>query len=150
MTPLTEPTVRRAILGDAGEMARLCDELGYPVAPAQMQARLAVLSPQATQFIAVAAVEHALYGWISVERRLLIEYGERVEIVGLVVEARARRSGVGRALVASAEHWARTQGVDTITVRSNVTRAESHPFYERLGFVRRKTQHNYAKMLGKT
>jgi len=141
--------VRRATPADADEMARLSDELGYPAQPEQMQARLALLLPQARQFIAVAASEHALYGWISVERRLLIEYGERVEIVGLVVDARVRRSGVGKALVAAAEDWARAQGVDAITVRSNVARAESHPFYEHLGFVRRKTQHNYAKMLAK-
>jgi hypothetical protein len=34
-----------------------------------------------------------------------------------------------------------------MTVRSNVVRAESHPFYERLGYVRSKTQHAYRKHL---
>jgi GNAT superfamily N-acetyltransferase len=57
------------------------------------------------------------------------------------------RAPVGKALVAAAEEWACAQGVDAITVRSNATRAESHPFYERLGYVRRKTQHSYAKAL---
>jgi hypothetical protein len=35
----------------------------------------------------------------------------------------------------------------SISVRSNVARLESHPFYERLGYVRTKTQHAYAKQL---
>jgi hypothetical protein len=34
-----------------------------------------------------------------------------------------------------------------MAVRSNVARAESHPFYERLGYVRTKTQHAYRKRL---
>jgi GNAT superfamily N-acetyltransferase len=141
------PRIRGATLDDAADIARLCGELGYPAAAQDMHARLALLLPQATQFIAVAEREHALYGWIAAERRVLLEYGERAEIVGLVVDARARRTGVGQALVAAAERWACGQGLREIAVRSNIARIESHPFYKRLGFVRRKTQHNYAKPL---
>ena len=141
------PRIRSAALDDAAEIARLCGELGYPAAAQDLHERLALLLPQATQFIAVAEREHALYGWVAAERRVLLEYGERAEIVGLVVDARARRIGVGQALVAAAERWACGQGLREITVRSNIARVESHPFYERLGFVRRKTQHNYAKPL---
>jgi hypothetical protein len=43
--------------------------------------------------------------------------------------------------------WAAGRALDVITVRSNVARAESHPFYERLGYVRAKTQHAYRKHL---
>ena len=141
------PRIRSAALDDAAEMARLCGELGYPATGPDKHDRLALLLPQATQFIAVAEREEALYGWIAAERRMLVEYGERAEIVGLVVDARARRIGVGQALVAATERWACAQGLREITVRSNIARVESHPFYERLGFVRRKTQHNYAKAL---
>ena len=34
-----------------------------------------------------------------------------------------------------------------MTVRSNVVRHESHPFYERVGYERTKTQHAYRKRL---
>ena len=77
----------------------------------------------------------------------MLEMGERVEIVGLVVDSVARRSGVGRALVAAAEHWARSRGIDEVFVRSNVVRPESHPFYERIGYLLSKTQHVYRKRL---
>lgn len=76
---------------------------------------------------------------------MLLESGERAELVGLVVRSDARRIGVGKALVLAAEHWASAQGLQTITVRSNIVRAESHPFYESIGYVRKKTQHTYAK-----
>ena len=41
----------------------------------------------------------------------------------------------------------RRRGLGVIAVRSNVARTESHPFYERLGYVRTKTQHAYRKHL---
>jgi GNAT superfamily N-acetyltransferase len=65
--------------------------------------------------------------------------------MGLVVDGAARRRGTGRALVDAAEQWAQSQGLATLTVRSNVTRQLSHPFYEALGYVREKTQHLYRK-----
>jgi GNAT superfamily N-acetyltransferase len=65
----------------------------------------------------------------------------------LVVDADARRSGAGRSLVAAAERWGAARGLPQIAVRSNVVRAEAHPFYERLGYERWKTQHAYRKPL---
>jgi GNAT superfamily N-acetyltransferase len=139
--------LRAAGIEDAAEIARLAGELGYPVSPSAMAARLAALLPQPWQRVTVADGGTALLGWIAAERRLTLESGERVEIVGLVVGAAARRGGIGRRLVADAEEWARRQGFDAIVVRSNVARELSHPFYERLGYVRRKTQHVYLKAL---
>ena len=60
---------------------------------------------------------------------------------------RHRGLGVGRLLVTAVEQWAWARGLDQMAVRSNVTRSESHPFYERLGYVRAKTQHAYRKRL---
>ena len=70
-----------------------------------------------------------------------------LEIAGLVVDAQVRRGGVGRALVAAAEAWARQAGVDDVILRSNVARSEAHAFYPSLGYTLIKTQHAYAKRL---
>lgn len=139
--------LRPAMLSDAAEIARLSGELGYPVGAQEMAGRLAAILPHPMHRVSVMAEAGTLYGWIAVERRMTLESGERIEIVGLVASSAARRGGVGRVLVDDAERWARTQGFDMIQVRSNVTRTESHPFYERLGYVRRKSQHVYAKPL---
>jgi GNAT superfamily N-acetyltransferase len=140
--------LRNAGLDDAAQIARLASELGYPTTAPEIAACLALLLPLSHHHVVVAQGDDKLIGWIAVERRLTLESGERIEIVGLVVSAVARRSGVGRALVADAERWALAQGFNSIAVRSNVARAESHPFYEGLGYVRRKTQHVYSKPLG--
>jgi GNAT superfamily N-acetyltransferase len=141
------PRLRNAQLVDAAEIARLADELGYPATTQDMAARLTVLLPQSHHHVVVAQGDDGLLGWIAVERRLTLESGERIEIVGLVVSTAAMRSGIGQALVADAERWALAQGFNSIAVRSNVARAESHPFHEHLGYLRRKTQHVYSKRL---
>jgi GNAT superfamily N-acetyltransferase len=58
-----------------------------------------------------------------------------------------RRGGLGRALVGVAEAWTHARGIPSLTVRSNAARAESHPFYEALGYARAKTQHVYSKLV---
>lgn len=139
--------LRAARPDDAAEIARLADELGYPTSVSDMHERLGMLLPQQRNHVVVAEGSCGLLGWIAVERRLTLESGERIEIIGLVVGAAARQGGVGRRLVAGAEQWAVAQGFDAIGVRSNVARDESHPFYECLGYVCCKTQHVYRRPL---
>lgn len=139
--------VRSANLADAQEIARLSGELGYPASERDMALRLSLLLAEAGHRILVAANRDGLLGWIGVERRISLETGEKIEIVGFVVDARARRRGVGQALLLAAEQWARSEGFDALMVRSNAARIESHPFYEKHGYLRRKTQHVYFKGL---
>ncbi len=145
--PATAPRVRNATLADAAQVARLSAQLGYPEHPDVFAARLQrVLSlPEHAVFVAVDGDD--VLGFIAGERRLMIETGERVEIVALVVDERARRRGVGHVLLAAVEQWARQIGLHDLIVRSNVTRLESHPFYEGAGFEHAKTQHVYRKRL---
>jgi GNAT superfamily N-acetyltransferase len=86
-------------------------------------------------------------GWVHGAEQELLESERRCEILGLVVDAEHRGRGIGRLLVAAVETWAEARGLGLVTVRSNVKRSESHPFYERLGYVKVKTQHAYRKRL---
>jgi ribosomal protein S18 acetylase RimI-like enzyme len=140
--------IRRARVSDAAQVARLTTLLGYPAAPGDMEPRLAQLLARDSHFIAVAESSIEIVGWVAVEHRLVLESGDRAEIVGLVVSENARRSGVGSALVREGEEWARQRGHRFLYVRSNTARIEAHPFYERLGYFRTKTQHAYRKNLG--
>jgi GNAT superfamily N-acetyltransferase len=137
-----------AAIEDAAEIARLSFELGYPKTTEQVRAALERMLMSPAYFVVVAkAGGDALLGWIAVERRLMLESGDMAEITGLVVSATARRLGVGRALMAAAERWARDQGFDEIRVRSNIARGESHAFYQGVGFQKAKTQHVYTKAI---
>jgi GNAT superfamily N-acetyltransferase len=140
--------VRRATRGDAPRIAELSGVLGYPAEGETVAARLERLLPRPQQLVLVAVPPgNAAAGWIHAAEQELLESGRRCEIVGLVVDAAYRGRGVGRRLVEAVEVWAAGRALNVITVRSNVARAESHPFYERLGYVRAKTQHAYRKHL---
>lgn len=145
---MTEVTIRRATLDDAARVAELSDVLGYPVAGADLADRLGRLLARAGEVVLVAETAPGrVVGWVHGAEQELLESGRRCEILGLVVDESQRARGVGRRLVQAVEAWAAARGLDRMAVRSNVARAESHPFYERLGYVRAKTQHAYRKRL---
>jgi GNAT superfamily N-acetyltransferase len=142
---------------DAAEIARLAGLLGYPSGAQAMHERLGELLARPDQHIAVVALLSApdrradgarLGGWVHVARHITLESGEFAEILGLIVDPATRRAGVGRALVAETERWARVHQLARLIVRSNVLRGESHSFYPALGLPRSKSQHVYAKSLG--
>ena len=140
--------IRTATPEDAAEISRLSAELGYPAPTQAFAQRLGQLLASTKHEVLVAEGEQGhLYGFIAVEHRLIIEYGERAEIAALVVDTQVRRGGVGKALVAAAERWAADRGLADMVVRSNAARQESHPFYENAGYERTKTQHVYRKPL---
>ncbi|MEQ5835710.1 GNAT family N-acetyltransferase [Marinobacter sp. NFXS9] len=140
--------IRPATIQDAPDIARLATALGYASSTEDIVSRLDGLLGQPDRFVAVADGKgEGLLGWIAAERRLLLESGEKAEIVGLIVGTDSHRKGVGSALVTAAEDWARARGLGKIVVRSNEARLASHPFYENQGFNRTKTQHVYLKPL---
>jgi N-acetylglutamate synthase-like GNAT family acetyltransferase len=141
--------IRTAHSGDAAQIARLSEELGHPVSLEEMGRRLQRLLASVADTVIVAAGEDGLLlGWVAVTSRIALQSGAKAEISGLVVGAAARRRGVGRALVAASSDWAAGCGFESIAVRSNIRRSESHPFYGSLGFSLQKTQHFYRKCVG--
>jgi len=140
-------SVRVAVPSDASRIAELSGVLGYPVDPHVMAERLTRLLPRDDSAVFVAVDGDRIVGWIHCAEHELLEVGRQCEILGLVIDTSARLGGAGRALVAAAEHWAAVRGLTQMSVRSNVVRVESHPFYERLGYTRVKTQHSYRKPL---
>ena len=139
--------VRTAQLKDSLEIARLITDLGYAVSQPEIESRLTEILSSERHYVGVVGRGAELLGCIAAEHRLLLESGERIEIVALIVDSAARRQGIGAVLVAAAEAWAATRGQATVFVRSNVARDESHEFYPSIGYERAKTQHAYVKRI---
>ena len=139
--------VRRAKSTDAAGVAELSGILGYPVDRAAMQRRLEKLDGREAHVVFVAEVNGEIVGWIQGAERELLVVDRIGEICGLVVTEGQRTSGVGRRLVHAVEQWALGRRLTQVSVRSNVARPESHPFYEKVGYTRLKTQHVYRKSL---
>lgn len=144
------PRIRTANAADAAELARLAVELGYPTTPAQAAARLAKIAEAdigAAVLVAESPGGASLLGWVHVEPRVHLESEPFVEIGGLVVGARAHRTGVGRALMEAAESRARAAGFAVVRLRSNVVRESAHRFYDSIGYARAKQQIAFVKEL---
>jgi len=138
--------IRKATAEDAAAIARLSGELGYPVKARVMRERLERLLDREEHVVFVAETTEVA-GWIHAADHELLEIGRHCEICGLVVGRGERGKGIGRRLIEAVEEWAPGRGLKQISVRSNVIRPESHPFYESVGFERYKTQHAYRKRL---
>lgn len=139
-------TIRPMRAGDLDAVHALNGQLGYPgdrdVARARIDAVLA--SPIADAFVAEDG-DGRVVGWAHVFTAPFIESGPVAELGGLVVEESRRGEGIGAALVARAEAWARERGLGQLSLRCNVVREETHRFYRRLGFTIQKTQHKFRK-----
>ena len=141
-------TVRKATSSDAIRLAELSELLGYPVEPGVVRRRIERRLSRPEHLLLVAELpESGVTGWIHATEQEVLEAGCSCEILGLVVAANQRRLGIGRRLVEGVERWTVERGIRQISVRSNVVRAESHQFYERLGYARVKTQHAYRKRI---
>jgi GNAT superfamily N-acetyltransferase len=147
--PQTTPLTRSPQLSDVPRLSELSSQLGYPVSQVELGRRLTHLLTRPDHHLALAETGgDQVVGWIHAAEQWVLESEPACEILGLVVDQNYRCQGIGRALVVAIEAWAGTRGLATIKVRSNVVRAESHPFYERLGYSRVKSQHVYRKLLG--
>ena len=137
-------SVRAAAREDANALAALAGELGYPSTTDEMLVRFDALPESETVLI---AADPNVIAWIQVGMTFSLESGAFAEIRGLVVQESHRSRGVGALLVDAAEQWARARGMSRMRVRSNVIRERTHRFYERLGYVVKKSQKAFEKSL---
>lgn len=142
-----EFAIRPAREGDAGRIAALSGQLGYPAAEGDVLGRLRAIGQRPDHAVFVAEAAGRVVGWVHVYTVATVESPAHAEIGGLVVDEAHRGRGIGRALMQRVEAWARDAGLGTVRLRSNVIRAEAHAFYERIGYAPVKTQKVFAKVL---
>jgi len=138
--------IRAATAKDAESIALQTRELGYPAEAKTTRERLRRILRRKDQRVLVAELpDGRICGWLQAHCSEALESGFRVEIVGLIVSRAMRRRGVGRRLVSHAEAWASGISAESVVVRSNTARVESHAFYPSLGYRKTKTQAVYRK-----
>lgn len=138
--------VRPARAEDAADVARLSQLLGA-WNPESIMAHFARLLASETHACFVADDGGALLGFASAEHRLLLQAGDRIELVSLAVDATCRRQGHAGRLVAAVEDWALSRGVRDLVVRSSLARDAAHAFYLDRGYALHGVQHVYIRSL---
>jgi GNAT superfamily N-acetyltransferase len=132
--------IRPGRAGDAAALARLCSELGYPSAEAQMVERLRLLEATDHGLFVAEGADGDLRGVIDVHTRVVLEEDPFAELIALVVTGEAQGEGIGSSLVAEAVRWARARSLPRMWVRVSLWREATPRFYESLGFTLRKQQ----------
>ena len=139
--------IRAARVEDAPAVATLVTQLGYDSTPQDVEGRLRRVLARSDQRFVVAEADGRLLGWVHVELAEYVESGTFAVIGGLVVDRAHRRQGIGGALMAEAESWARQQGCTVMRLWSSITRTPAHRFYAGLGYAQVKTQYSFVKPL---
>lgn len=130
------PTIRRATLTDADAVAQLLTQLGHSTTPDQLHARWPAFTA-AGNIALVAANDACLLGLATLHVMHVLHRPAPVgRITALVVDERARGTGLGRALVAAAEDELRRHGCGLVEVTSNDRLTDAHAFYGHLGYAR--------------
>lgn len=133
-----EPVATRpASLADASAIAGLLDELGYATDPASAAARIVRLAGDSGSTAVIATRACVACGLATVHLIPLFHRdGALARVTSFVVARAAQRSGVGSALLAACEAWARARGAERLEVTSGDRRPEAHAFYAARGFER--------------
>lgn len=139
-------SVREALPSDAQRIASLSLQLGYEVPLTHVERFMKTLRESEALFVAVVP-RAGVVGWVSLAESHTLTSSARAEIHGLVVEDEFRGHGIGRALVAAAEAWARRRGCTSLRLLSNVIRERAHDFYRDLGYDVLKSEYVFQKTL---
>ncbi len=144
----SEVVIRPMKAGDAGPVADLCTQLGYPSSADQVARRFDQIEGSSEHDLFVAELpDGRLAGWLHMHDTRLLESDPMAEVWGLVVDAEHRGLGIGRLLMEGAERWALAHGYDRVRLRSNVARKQAHEFYKRIGYDIIKRSYTFQKQL---
>ena len=139
--------IRPIALADAAAAGQLSAEFGYPVSPETMERRIAALQNRTDHVVFVALIDESAVGWIDVGIIHHLQSEPYGEIGGFVVSEKYRSTGIGKQLIARAEHWMRERGLSRSLVRSQIKREAAHRFYLREGYSQIKTSAVFEKEL---
>lgn len=145
---MSEIIIRQVKFEDAGGIAQLSGELGYPTSIEEIKQRIEQMVESAENVIFAAITpDDTVIGWIHVFSAMRLTSKPFAEIGGIVVAEDYRRQGIGKSLLANAEKWAIKKDLTKLRVRSRASRNDAHSFFIDLGSELSKNQEVFDKIL---
>ncbi len=148
--PPSDPALRLARQSDAAALARLADQLGFPLDEEAARARLRETLGGPDHALIVAESGSRVVGLMELKRLRLFTSRRQVEVVALVVAEEERGRGIGTRLLEEAERWAEDLRCGKIRLRSRTMRGRAHSLYRRSGYEEVATELFFEKQLGPT
>ncbi len=146
MEPSNQYRIRKGTIEDFKEIAKLCEQLGFPTTNDVALKRLEYIGNNDDHdMFVVESAEGLIVGWVHVFLTITPYTDLITEVGGLVINEADREHGIGRMLIQQAEQWAKSKQTTTVRIRSNVKRVESHMFYKAIGYEEAKKQVTYLK-----
>lgn len=134
MSDAATVTIRAATAADAGRLAALLTDEGYPAGESDLASRIERFSTPDSHVLAAEATGEVI-GFIAFHLIPRFETDERfARIVALVVDPGVRERGIGRRLMAEAERVARDDGAAFLEVTAGHHRPEARKLFEALGY----------------
>ncbi len=135
---MEQAIVRLAVARDAGWVADLLGELGYPNTAEFASRKLTELTRSATDTVLVAEKEGQVVGVAHLHTaELFHEPGKIGRLMAIAVASGFRRLGIGRDLMQAIEDAARQASCVRMELSSGLQRDDAHRFYQRLGYQER-------------
>lgn len=129
--------LRQAELSDANALAQLVETLGYSTDAAQMTDRLPPILAHPDYRTVVAIWDDRVVGLVGLQLAFRYEKaGKYVRILILATDPSVNRKGIGTALIAEAERFARASGAHMLVANCGLLRDAAHGFYTGRGFER--------------
>ena len=132
---MDELRVRVAGKEDAGALAGLMTELGYPSSVEEMRRRFGSISTDPSYETFVVESGKEVVGMVGIRLERIYEAdGSCARIMALIVSSEHRGLGAGQALISAAEEWAMRRGAKTIVLTTHKRRTGAHRFYRNMGY----------------
>lgn len=129
--------IRRAEIGDAGPLADLMTQLGYPTRTSEMEMRMEGIFADQNYASFVAVSGGKVCGMIGTFTRYSYEHNSASAIIlALVVSDGSRGRGVGHALITVAEKDLAQRNIRRVAVYTRFERTDAHEFYEKVGYTK--------------
>ena len=134
MTDAAAVAIRPATTADAGRLAALLTDEGYPAGESDLATRIERFST-ADSHVLVAEASGEVIGFVAFHLIPRFETDERfARIVALVVDPGVRERGIGRQLMADVERVARDEGAAFLEITAGHHRPEARKLFESLGY----------------
>ncbi|AZN40995.1 GNAT family N-acetyltransferase [Paenibacillus albus] len=133
---------------DLEGLAALMVELGSPTSVLDMQLRMERISATPNYYTFVAVLEETIVGMIGLRmQHSYVSNDLKTQVSSLAVKSGMQGKGIGKALLAHAEEWAKQQGSYFVYINSGIKeeRTDAHAFYKKRGYA--VTGYRFAKKL---
>ncbi|MFA5015573.1 MAG: GNAT family N-acetyltransferase [Actinomycetota bacterium] len=136
--------IREIRITDYLEIYNLCCQHGYPFTKKQIKANIETIINEGRDKIFVEVNSNdKVIGYIHLSPYKLLYFEPLVNIMGIVVDEKYRRQGIGKRLIQSAKEWTKLNNFKGIRVISGNQRKTAHIFYESVGFKFEELQKNF-------